>query len=71
MTGRTYTKLVHEGHYVAAVKVRLIESDDAWSPYLNVDDAKKLDDVRQALRREDLKRASELAQIFEMTPIRP
>jgi hypothetical protein len=71
MMGRTYTKLVHEGQYVAEVQVQLIEGDEAWSPYLSVDDARKLDEVRKALRREDLKRASQLAKVFEMTPVQP
>ncbi len=70
MKTRHYKKLVHEGHYVAEVDVELIEDDDAWSPYLSLDDSKKLDDVRKALLRADLKKASELAQVFELTPVR-
>ncbi len=71
MTRRSQTKLIHEGQYVAEVDVQLIEEEDAWSPYLSLEDAKKLDEVRQALRREDLRRASELARVFELTPVRP
>jgi hypothetical protein len=71
MTRRSQTKLIHEGQYAAEVDVQLIEEDDAWSPYLSLEDAKKLDEVRQALRREDLRRASELARVFELTPVRP
>ena len=52
------TKLIHEGQYAAEVDVQLIDGDDAWSPYLSLEDAKKLDEVRKALRREDLKMAS-------------
>ena len=51
MKTRHYTKLVHEGKYVAEVEVELIETDSGWSPYLSLDDAFKLDDVREALRR--------------------
>ena len=47
-------KLVHEGEYVAEVDVSLIITDDEWSPYLSLLDAYKLDDVRQALRQEDI-----------------
>ena len=69
MTKRSHTKLIHEGHYVAEVDVELVEGDNAWSPYLSVDDAKKLDEIRQALRREDLKHAIKLARVFELTPV--
>ena len=64
------TRLVHEGDYVAEVDVQLIERDEPWSPYLSLDDAEKLDEVRKALRHRDFKRASELARVFELTPVR-
>lgn len=69
MTKRPHTKLIHEGQYVAEVDVELLEGDNGWSPYLSLDDANKLDEIRQALRREDLKHASKLARIFELTPV--
>ena len=50
MKSKHYTKLVHEREYAAEVDVELIYSDDGWSPYLSVEDAYKLDDVRTALR---------------------
>ncbi len=69
MNRRRHTKLVREGHYAAEVEVELIETDDDWSPYLSLDDARKLDDVREALRREDIAAASRLARVFSLTPI--
>jgi len=69
MNTRHTTKLIHEGDYVAEVDVELTESDTGWSPYLSLDDAYRLDDVRAALRRRDIKRASHLARIFELRPI--
>ena len=69
MKTRTRTKLVHEGDFVAEVPVELIETEDGWSPYLSVDDAKKLDDVREALRRGDLKSAAKLGRVFRLTPV--
>jgi len=69
MTTRRRTKLVHEGDYLAEVDVELIETDSAWSPYLSLDDASKLDDVRDALRRGDIKAASRFARVFKLTPI--
>jgi hypothetical protein len=69
MTKRPHTKLIHEGHYVAEVDVELVEGDNGWSPYLSLEDARKLDDIRQALRREDLKHATRLARVFELTPV--
>lgn len=69
MKKRTKTKYVHEGPYVAAVEVELFEEDTAWSPYLNRDDAYKLDDVRAALRRGDLESAGRYGRIYEMHPV--
>ena len=65
----SHTKLIHEGRYIAEVDVELLEGDNAWSPYLSLDDARKLDEIRQALRREDLKHAIKLARVFELTPV--
>jgi len=69
MTTRHHTKLVHEGDYVAEVDVELIDSGAGWSPYLSLDDAYRLDDVREALRRGDLKAATGLARIFSLTAV--
>ena len=46
---KPYTKFIHEGDYVAEVDVELIYTDEGWSPYLSLEDAYKLDDVREAL----------------------
>ncbi len=66
MRRRKKTKYVHEGRYVAEVDVDLIEDEGAWSPFLSIDDAYKLDDVRDALRRGDLVSASQYGRIFEL-----
>ena len=50
------TMLVREGDRVAEVRIDLLEDDSGWSPYLSLDDANKLDDVRDALRRGELDR---------------
>ena len=69
MNSRLHTKLIHEGQYAAEVEVELIEADEGWSPYLSLADAQKLDAVRKALRRSDLKQASQLARVFQLTPV--
>lgn len=69
MTKKTRTKYVHEGRYVAEVRVEVIESEDGWPPYLSLEDAYRLDDVRDALRRGDLATASQFGRIFEMRPV--
>ncbi len=66
---KQYTKLVHEGQYVAEVDVELLDTGEGWSPYLSLEDAYKLDDVRDALRRGDIKRATQIARIFALTPV--
>ena len=69
MKKRLHKKLVHEGLYVAEVEVELIETDEGWSPYLSLQDAYKLDDVRAALRRGDLQSATRLSRVFSLTPV--
>ena len=64
MTKKKQTKIVHEGKYAAEVDVELIYTEGGWSPYLSLQDAEKLDEVRAALRQGDVKRASELARVF-------
>ena len=66
---RKTTRLVHAGKYVAEVDVELIPNDDAWGPYLSVDDGVKLERVQKALEAGDLKAAAALARVYEMTPV--
>ena len=69
MNKRRRTKYVHEGRYVAEVDVELLEDETEWSPYLSVEDACRLDDVRDALRRGDIPAASNLARVFKLEPV--
>ncbi len=63
------TKLIHEGRYAAEVPVDLIEDESGWSPYLSVEDALKLDVVRDALRRGELAAAARYGRVFELVPV--
>ena len=69
MNKKRRVKHIHEGRYVAEVDVELLEDETDWSPYLSVDDACKLDDVREALQRGDIAAASRLARVFELRPV--
>jgi hypothetical protein len=69
MRKRHRTKLVHEGKYIAEVDVELLETEDEWSPYLSLEDAYKLDDVREALRQGDVKAASQHGKVYTLTPV--
>lgn len=66
---RQTKKLVREGKYAAEVAVELIEDETAWSPYLSLDEAKKLDAVRLALRAGDLATAAKYGRVFELHPV--
>lgn len=66
---RATTKLVRVGRYAADVDVELIETIDGWSPYLSLEDAEKLDEVRTALKRHDFEAAAKLARVYELKPI--
>jgi len=69
MVTKKQRKLVHEGQYVAEVEVELIQSDDAWAPYMSVEETWKLDDVSIALRRGDITGATKLARVYRLTPV--
>ncbi len=69
MKKRSRTKLIHEGQYVAEVDVELLETKDEWSPYLSLQDAYKLDEVRTALRRGDIEAAARQGKIYILKPI--
>ena len=69
MNTRKRTKYVHEGKYVAEVDIELLEDETEWSPYLSIDDAHRLDEVRSALRRGDITTAANLARIFKLEPV--
>ena len=69
MKKRKHTKLVHEGKYVAEVDIELVDTPEGWSPYLTLEDAYKLDDVREALRKGDLDTASRFGRLYTLKPV--
>lgn len=69
MTKKQQTKLIQIGQYIAEVDVQLIDTPEGWSPYLSLEDAQKLDGVREALRRGDIEKAANLAHIYRLTPV--
>jgi len=70
MNDRSTKRLVREGELVAEVDVNLLEGVGDWAPYLSVDDAYKLDDVRDALRAGDIRRATRLAnRVYRLTRV--
>lgn len=69
MSTRRQTKLVREGQFIAEVDVELIESEEGWAPYLSLEEAEKLDSVREALRAGDVEAASKLAKVFRLMPV--
>jgi hypothetical protein len=69
MKQRKKLKYLHEGQYVAEVEVALLEDETGWSPYISVEDAYKLDDVRDALRHNDLASAAKYGRIYELRPV--
>ena len=67
---RSTLRLVREGDLVAEVTVTLVDSEGDWTPYLSLDDSYKLDDVRDALRIGDIRRAGRLADhVYRLTPV--
>jgi len=69
MSKHLHTRMINVGPYIAEVEVEMIYTDEGWSPYLSIDDAYKLDDVRDSLKRGDIKSAAKLAKIYILTPV--
>ena len=61
--------LIRERRYATEVDVDLIYDDSACVPYLSLEDAQTLDDVREALRLGDIEKARELGRIFRLMPV--
>ena len=68
MSARSISRLVRGGEFVAEVNIELLEADGGWAPYLRLEDAYKLDDVRDALCAGDIARASRIAdRVYRLT----
>ncbi|MGI0480773.1 hypothetical protein ACN4EE_08275 [Geminocystis sp. CENA526] len=66
---KTQTKIIRQGKYIAEIEVMLTYTNEDWSPYLSLEEAQKLDDLRLALQNNDLKTATQLARIYQLTPV--
>ena len=73
MTTQKHTELLREGEYVAEVDVELLHDDEdagpGWGPYYSLDDTKKLQSVRRALRTRNLAEAAKLARVYTLIPV--
>jgi hypothetical protein len=65
---RNSIEFVREGKYAAEVPIELVE-EGGWSPYLSLDDARKLETVRVALRQGDVATAAKYGRVFELLPV--
>ena len=66
---RKSIELIHEGGYAAEVEIELHYTDESWSPAMSLDDARKLEAVRLALKRGDIAEAARYGRVFELTPV--
>jgi hypothetical protein len=69
MTKKYRTKFIHEGEYVALVDVESVETRADGTPLLSLEDIYKMDEVRNKLRKGDLKKAAQMARLFTLTPV--
>ena len=66
---RETTELIHEGKYAAEVPIVLTYSDESWPPTMSLDDARKLEAVRLALKRGDIAEAAKHGRVFKLIPV--
>lgn len=69
MKTKTQTKIIRQGEYIAEIEITLTYTDEDWSPYLSLEEAEKLDNLRLALQNKDFKTATQLARIYHLTPV--
>ena len=72
MTAQKYTELLRDGDYLAEVDLELLHDDTpdrGWGPYYSLEDTKKLQSVRIALRSKNLADAMKLARVYRLTPV--
>ena len=69
MNVRKHKKLIHESKYAAEVEIEIIDSEEGWAPYISLDDALKLDRVREALQSGDVTTAGKYGKVYELSPI--
>jgi choline dehydrogenase-like flavoprotein len=62
-------EIIHEGKFAAEVPIVLIEDDGGWEPRVSLDDARKIELVRRALKVGDLATAIRLAKVYELKPV--
>ena len=67
MKSSTIKEYIHEGRLVVEVDVTLIETESEWSPYYSIQDVRKMEAARNALRQGDLDAARKLGRVYEMT----
>lgn len=66
---RKLREFVREASYAAEVLVEFHYADESWSPSMSMDDARKLEAVRLALRRGDIAEAAKYGRVFELKPV--
>lgn len=64
------TERIREGNYFAEFEITLHDDPKSpWSPYVDMDDIRKTDRIRLALRRGEIAAAAKEAEVFELRPV--
>jgi hypothetical protein len=66
---KSQVKLIHEGEYLAEVRIEVEQTNAPWGPYVNPDEARKLDALRLALRRNDIATAARYGTVYRLTKV--
>ena len=62
-------KLIRDGDLIAEVEVDLHDGIGDWEPTMSKDDAFKVDDVCDAMRRKDYQAVAKLARLYRLVPV--
>lgn len=62
-------RLIRDGDLVAEVEIELEGHDHEWGPTMSMDDALKLDAVRNAMRDKDYDAVHNIGKLYRLTPL--
>ena len=68
-TSYTNKKLIRDGDLVAEVQIELSDDHEEWGPTMSLSDARKVDEVRDAMRRHDYDAVRQIARLYRLVPL--
>jgi hypothetical protein len=66
---RKSNKLIRDGDLVAEIEIEISDSEDPWGPTMSYNDAQKIDQVRDAMKRHDYGTVRSIGRLYRLMPV--